>query len=120
MAMYVALAVVSAATLMYEIALTRLLSVVAWYYLAFVSISTAMLGMTVGALAVHLRPGRFQGDLAAQLRRAAMGMGASLPACLVGLLAVPVEIAPALQTFFSFLIFCAVVSVPFFFSGIFI
>jgi SAM-dependent methyltransferase len=120
MAIYVGLAVVSAATLMYEIALTRLLSVVAWYYLAFVSISTAMLGMTVGALAVHLRPTRFEGDLVLLLRRAAVGMGASLPACLVTLLALPVEMAPALQTFFSFLLFCTVVSIPFVFSGVFI
>jgi spermidine synthase len=120
MAVYIALAVISAATLIYEIALTRLLSVVAWYYLAFVSISTAMLGMTVGALAVHLRPERFEGDLDTQLRRAATGMGVALPVCLVGLLAVPVEIAVALQTFFSFLLFCTIVSIPFFFSGVFI
>src|SRR3974390_454893 len=43
-----------ASTLMYEVVLTRLLSVVCWYYLAFVSVSMAMFGMTVGALAVQL------------------------------------------------------------------
>jgi hypothetical protein len=34
-----------ASTLMYEIVLTRLLSVTCWYYLAFVSVSMAMFGM---------------------------------------------------------------------------
>src|SRR6476646_2365253 len=46
-----------ASVLMLQIIETRLLSVVSMYYLAFLSISMAMLGMTVGALLVyfHLR-----------------------------------------------------------------
>ncbi|MBM4041803.1 MAG: hypothetical protein FJ290_25170, partial [Planctomycetes bacterium] len=47
------------AVLALEITLTRLLSVVAWYHLAFFVIATAMLGMTAGAIAVYLRPRRF-------------------------------------------------------------
>jgi hypothetical protein len=50
---------VSCATLMYEVVLTRLLSVVSWYYLAFVSVSMAMFGMTAGALFVQLNQRRF-------------------------------------------------------------
>jgi hypothetical protein len=44
------LLVLCASTLMYEVTLTRLLSVISWYYLAFVSVSLAMFGMTAGAL----------------------------------------------------------------------
>jgi hypothetical protein len=43
------------ATLMLQIIQTRILSVVSMYYLAFLSISMAMLGMTAGALVVYYR-----------------------------------------------------------------
>ena len=46
-------------TLAFEVVLTRLLSVVTWYHLAFFAISTAMLGMTAGAVTVYLRPAWF-------------------------------------------------------------
>ena len=45
-AFFVGLGLACAGTLMYEIVLTRLLSVVCWYYLAFVAVSMAMFGMT--------------------------------------------------------------------------
>ena len=44
-------------TLMLQIIQTRILSVVSMYYLAFLSISMAMLGMTAGALFVYFRLG---------------------------------------------------------------
>jgi hypothetical protein len=119
LALYLALACVSAATLVYEIVLTRLLSVVAWYYLAFVSISTAMLGLTAGALIVQLRPRLFPPEKVLERMGAACAwMGALLPACLVLTLSVPVAISYSAQTFFSFLFFCAIVAVPFAFSGV--
>ena len=42
-------------TLMLQITETRILSVVSFYYLAFLTISMAMFGMTVGALIVYFR-----------------------------------------------------------------
>ena len=54
---FIGLFLLCAGTLTYEIVLTRLLSVVCWYYLAFVSVSMAMFGMTAGALLVQVRPG---------------------------------------------------------------
>src|SRR2546428_3889629 len=47
---------VTLATLMHEILLTRIFSVTMWYHFAFMAISIAMLGMTVGAIVVFLRP----------------------------------------------------------------
>ena len=44
--------------LTFQIIQTRILSVIAWYYLAFMAISVAMLGMTVGAVWVYLQRGR--------------------------------------------------------------
>ena len=47
------IALLSASVLLYQIAVTRLLSVVLWYHFAFLSISIAMLGL--GALASGFR-----------------------------------------------------------------
>ena len=56
---YAGLFMVSFSTLMYEVLLTRIFSVTMWYHSAFVAVSVALFGMTVGALLVHLLPARF-------------------------------------------------------------
>ena len=48
-----------AGTLMYELALTRVFSVLMWYHFASMAISLALFGMGVAALLVYLRPGWF-------------------------------------------------------------
>jgi len=45
--------------LMYELALTRVFSVLMWYHFASMAISLALFGMGVAALLVYLRPGWF-------------------------------------------------------------
>ncbi len=116
---FVSLFLISACTLMYEIVLTRLLSTVSWYYLAFVSVSTAMFGMTAGALAVQLRPDLFsEPQIPHRLEQASFAMAISMPLTLLTMLAVPIEIALSVETLYSFALFTAVISVPFFFSGI--
>jgi hypothetical protein len=108
-----------ASTLMYEIVLTRLLSVTSWYYLAFVSVSMAMFGMTAGALSVQLRPDWFtEEQMRRRLAQSAVATAVALPLSLVTMLAIPVDVSFALQAVFTFLLFSAVISVPFFFSGI--
>jgi hypothetical protein len=47
--------------LIFQIVQTRILSVIAWYYLAFFAISVAMLGMTIGAVWVYLQRERLDG-----------------------------------------------------------
>ena len=47
---YAGLFLIALSSLAIQIILVRLLSVITWYHLAFFSISTAMLGMTVGAV----------------------------------------------------------------------
>ena len=66
---YVALGLVTAATLMLQIIETRIISVTSWYHLAFFVISIAMFGLTAGAVFVYLckerfRPERLSYDLA--------------------------------------------------------
>ena len=116
---FVGLFLISACTLMYEVVLTRLLSAFSWYYLAFVSVSTAMFGMTAGALAVQLRPDLFsEPQIPRRLEQASFAMAVSMPLTLLTMLAVPIDIALSVQTLYSFALFTAVISVPFFFSGI--
>ncbi len=52
--LYVGVFLLAAASLMLEILMTRIISVIAWYHLAFFVIALAMLGMTVGAVLVFV------------------------------------------------------------------
>ena len=56
---YLGIFMVTLATVMYEILLTRIFSVTMWYHYAFMAISIAMFGMTVGAILVYLYPHYF-------------------------------------------------------------
>ncbi|MGE0360733.1 MAG: spermidine synthase [Vicinamibacterales bacterium] len=56
---YAGLALTMLATLLTELAVSRLLSVITWYHLAFVAIAVAMLGAAAGAVAVFVAPERF-------------------------------------------------------------
>jgi hypothetical protein len=53
---YAGIFLITLSTLMHEILLTRIFSVTMWYHFAFMAISIAMFGMTVGAIVVFLRP----------------------------------------------------------------
>jgi hypothetical protein len=115
---FLGLGLICASTLMYEIVLTRLLSVTCWYYLAFVSVSMAMFGMTAGALAVQLRPAWFdRSQVRRRMAQASFAMAVSLPIVLTIMFALPLGISFAAQTVSSFVIFCSFIAVPFFFAG---
>jgi hypothetical protein len=57
--LYYGIFLIALSTLMYEILLTRIFSVTMGYHFAFMAVSIAMFGMTVGALIVYLLPARF-------------------------------------------------------------
>lgn len=110
---------ICASTLVYEVVLTRLLSVICWYYLAFVSISMAMFGMTAGALSIQLRPDLFTGErVKRRLAESAFAAAISTPLAVMTMLAIPVDVSASLETVYSFLLFSSVIAVPFFFSGV--
>jgi len=114
-----ALLLVALATVMFEVLLTRVFSLTMWYHFAFMAISIAMFGMTVGALLVFLRPEWWP---EATLLRA-MGQCALLFAISMAVviflhisLYLPspgVDMVPIVLTFIA-------VAVPFVFSGIFV
>ena len=57
---YLGLFLITLATVAYEILLTRIFSVTMWYHFAFVAISVAMFGMSVGAVLVYIVPKWFR------------------------------------------------------------
>jgi hypothetical protein len=110
---------VTLATLMYEIALTRIFSVTMWYHFAFGVISLALFGMTAGALIVHLHPDRFPDDaVAARLWFFSLLFGVSIPVCFIVQLFIPVNPKVSLGGIFSVVVTCVAVSIPFVFSGV--
>ena len=56
---YAGLFLVSMASLMYEVLLTRIFSAAMWYYFAFMAVAVAMFGMTLGAVLIYLFPAHF-------------------------------------------------------------
>src|SRR5256884_7369437 len=118
-ALLLALFLVALATVMFEVLLTRVFSLTMWYHFAFMAISIAMFGMTVGALLVFLRPERWP---EATLLRA-MGQCALLFAISMAVviflhisLYLPspgADMVPIVLTFIA-------VAVPFLFSGNFV
>jgi hypothetical protein len=56
------LAALACSTVMFELLLTRVFSVTMWYHFSFLAISVAMLGLTVGAVAVYSFPKFFSPD----------------------------------------------------------
>src|ERR671917_638916 len=116
---YAGLFMVTLATLMYEIALTRIFSVTMWYHFAFVAISLALFGLTAGALLVYLRPHRFRDvDVRTRLWRYSLLFSVSLALCFVTQLTIPFVPEPNLAGAWSVALTCIVIAVPFTLSGV--
>lgn len=116
---YSGLFFITLATLMYEIGLTRIFSVTIWYHFAFVAISVALFGMTVGALLVHHLPERFpHHGVKTQLARYSLYFALAIPPCFVSQLALPFSPHLTAVGLWSVVLTCVVISIPFVFSGI--
>ncbi len=109
------------ATLMYEILLTRIFSVTMWYHFAFMAISIAMFGMTVGAIVVYLFPNFFsERNVLKQLTLSSLAFALTIIGSFIFHLFVP--FIPAGVQWEQGLMHVAatfvVISIPFVFSGI--
>lgn len=116
---YAGVFLVALATLVLEILLTRITSVVAWYHLAFFVISLAMLGMTAGAVIVFVRPQAFADALVP--RRATEGcllLAATAPLAIAAALAIPLEPITTTGGFLAMLAYGGALAVPFTVSGV--
>ncbi len=75
---WLAMSLIAAAVLIYEVAITRLLSVVLWYHFAFLSISIAMLGLGAAGAWLSLRSDRSSAVLEPALLIAGISMPLSV------------------------------------------
>jgi hypothetical protein len=110
---------IALATLALEICLTRLLSVTTWYHLAFFAISTAMLGMTAGAVTVYLKPRWFREErLDANIALSCVGFALATPITLIVLCVLPLSIPESWTGVVAVVLGTAFCCLPFYFSGV--
>jgi hypothetical protein len=116
---YAGLFMVVMASLMFEILLTRIFSVSMWYHFAFMAISIALFGMTVGAIVVYLFPKYFTQDRAkVHLALSALFFGVFIVISFLTHLSIPFIRDRSIVGLYSIALTYAVISVPFVFSGI--
>lgn len=116
---YSGLFMVTLATLMYEILLTRIFSVTMWYHFAFMAISLAMFGMSVGAIWVYLRAGEFNSAVThREMARSSLLFAVWAVVAFLIHMVIPFRPGPsvdgAASMAFTYTVFC----VPFAFSGV--
>src|SRR4029079_18693397 len=113
------LAFVALSTLMYEVLLTRIFSVTMWYHFAFVAISVAMFGMTVGALVVYLKPLWFPPDgVRRQLAVGSVLFPVVVVASFLTQLSIPFRVHPSIVAIWAIVLTYAVIAAPCGLSGI--
>jgi hypothetical protein len=118
-ATYLGLFLIALSTLMYEILLTRIFSVSMWYHFAFLAISVAMFGMTVGSIVVYLFPRTFAIDRAQyHLALSALLFAITIVFSFLTHLTIPFLTVRSIVALYGIALTYAVLSVPFFFSGI--
>ena len=122
MHLYLGIAFTAFTTLAIEITLVRLLSLITWYHLAFFAISTAMLGMTAGAVTVYSRRESFAGEkLERAVSLACIAYALVVPLMLVELNLMPLGFERAgvnVMSVGAFILATLACALPFYFSGI--
>ncbi len=116
MHIYLGTFLIALTTLALEITLTRLLSVITWYHLAFFAIATAMLGMTAGAVTVYLKD--FTENLNDKIAKACLAYAVVTPIALIVLCLTPIVLKPSIMSLFALLMATVACSLPFYFVGI--
>ena len=118
-ATYLGLFLVALATLMYEILLTRIFSVTMLYHFAFVALSVAMFGMTVGALIVYLAPRLFSSDrVRERLAQSAIAFPIVMLLSFMTELSIPFRMDVSFVSIYAMVLTYVVIAVPFVVSGI--
>src|ERR687894_1725314 len=118
----VVLFVLSLSIILFELALTRIFSIVLWYDYAFMAISIAFFGLGIGSFVIHIQKDKFitlkkknstidsQFTFSSRIVRYAIAYGISLPIFIILIGYIPSD------TSYIYL-FYLISSVPFFFAG---
>lgn len=116
---YAGVFVVTLASLMYEVLLTRIFSVTTWYHFAFVAISIAMFGMSLGAILVYFQAKRLAMERTKEyMAYSSIFLGAFVLVALYAQLHVPFRPDLTRYGLASAAFTYSVISIPFVFSGI--
>jgi hypothetical protein len=116
---YAGVFLVCSATLLYELLLTRVFSVTMWYHFAFMAVSIAMFGMTVGAIAVYLGRERLPPEtIDRQLASASLLFAATLVPSFLAHLVIPFAPEVSILGFYSVALTYVSIAVPFVLSGV--
>lgn len=121
LALGLALALVSAAALAYEILLTRLFSIIQWHHFAYMMISVALLGYGAAGTAVTLLRARLEPHFVATFAAAAGAFGVTAVACFLAAQRLPFNALEFLWDWRQPLWLLAIyllLFVPFFFAAI--
>ncbi|HKN46994.1 MAG TPA: hypothetical protein VJ144_03395, partial [Candidatus Polarisedimenticolia bacterium] len=117
-AVYFGTGLVSMATLMLEIGLTRLFSATMYYHFAFLSISLALLGSGAGGIAVYLARRRALGRSVSRLMTgSALLSAATTFAAVVIVVRSPLGLEADWTTLGRLALVCSASALPFFFAG---
>ncbi len=117
---YIGLFLLIMSTIAFEIILTRLFSVTMWYHFAFMAISIAMFGMTVGAMIVYFNPQFFVDQKIRQcLSASALCLAITIVISIALLICMPHYIAEQTQVMIRSLTTTYIlIAIPFVFSGV--
>src|SRR5207344_1292947 len=122
---YIGTFLIAMATLAFEVALTRLLSVISWYHMAFFAVSSAMLGMTAGAITVYVAGlGTLEKRRNDTIAASCLGFAMTVPLTLLLLCYVPISgdfdisLAQMRATLLKGLLATVFCVIPFYASGI--
>ena len=114
-----AVALVSCASLLLELALTRLFSVVLFYHFAFLAISVALLGLGAGGVFGYVRRDKLErlstGDLGFGI---SLGSAVSILVALEVVLRLPISLDLTWTNFGKLSVMYLFCAVPFFFTGL--
>jgi hypothetical protein len=118
---YAAIFLIAFSTLAAEIVLSRLFSVITYYYLAFFALSIAMLGMTAGAVTVYVKEAFFsETKIYKTLSLVSIFYAISLPLAAAMICIIPIGVDMSLKKIISLISVTFFCSLPFYFSGIII
>lgn len=116
---YCGVFLVTASSLMLQVVQTRILSVVAWYYMAFLVISVAMFGITAGTVWVYLRRQRFsERTLSHDLAYFSSALAVSIAVCGAIQMTLSSGVMETMTSLIVWLEMAVCQVVPFFFSGV--